>query len=352
MSKAFIIGRGVIGLTTARALVVQGFSVIVVGEKKLSETTSAGAGGLWMPFHCEPAADVARWSADSYDLYLAENDRECIEVLPALHLFAASQPPPPPVWATKRIKFESVGDHGVEAALRRRGSQAHVPAGYGSAWLWDTVVVDAPRYLQKLEQFLERTDEAKFESGHVRDLDDALKMAFDRECDVLVNCAGLGGPNFSKGDETVGARGVVMQFHRPPGDTVVITTDQGPLALNEHEPAYQIPRGDVVVVGGSYDEGKVGDATEDEIKRISRNANALSGGAVVSLKQTWVGYRPVRPGGVRLEVERHADGTIVAHNYGHGGSGWTVALGCADDLVCMITKEDFYHSDKSPPTAT
>src|ERR1700682_758890 len=36
--------------------------------------------------------------------------------------------------------------------------------------------------------------------------------------------------------------------------------------------------------------------------------------------------RPFRPQGPRLDVERLGDKTIV-HNYGHGGSGWSLSWG-------------------------
>jgi len=42
------------------------------------------------------------------------------------------------------------------------------------------------------------------------------------------------------------------------------------------------------------------------------------------------GIRPCRTE-IRLEVE----GKII-HNYGHGGSGWTVCWGCAEDTVKLV----------------
>jgi glycine/D-amino acid oxidase-like deaminating enzyme len=42
--------------------------------------------------------------------------------------------------------------------------------------------------------------------------------------------------------------------------------------------------------------------------------------------------RPFRPAGPRLDVERVGD-KIVVHNYGHGGSGWSLSWGSADVVV-------------------
>ena len=44
-----------------------------------------------------------------------------------------------------------------------------------------------------------------------------------------------------------------------------------------------------------------------------------------------VGVRPCRDE-VRLELE-WKEGHPIIHNYGHGGSGWTIVWGCADDVV-------------------
>ena len=49
------------------------------------------------------------------------------------------------------------------------------------------------------------------------------------------------------------------------------------------------------------------------------------------IEKVWVGLRPGRTP-LRLESEVRA-GKLVIHNYGHGGSGITLAMGCAEDVV-------------------
>ncbi len=48
----------------------------------------------------------------------------------------------------------------------------------------------------------------------------------------------------------------------------------------------------------------------------------------------WVGLRPGREG-IRLELEEIGGRTVI-HNVGHGGSGLTLAWGCAGDVVKLI----------------
>ena len=45
---------------------------------------------------------------------------------------------------------------------------------------------------------------------------------------------------------------------------------------------------------------------------------------------SWAGIRPYRPL-VRVEKE----GKVI-HNYGHGGSGFTLAWGCAEEVASLI----------------
>src|SRR5438477_120452 len=48
-----------------------------------------------------------------------------------------------------------------------------------------------------------------------------------------------------------------------------------------------------------------------------------------------VGLRPFRKSGVRLEREKLPDSRTVIHNYGHGGSGFTLSWGCAENVFTI-----------------
>jgi D-amino-acid oxidase len=66
-------------------------------------------------------------------------------------------------------------------------------------------------------------------------------------------------------------------------------------------------------------------------ERLVKNSAADST-LEVETSSALVGVRPVRPKGVRLELE-DVDGRAVIHNYGHGGSGFTVSWGCAEEVA-------------------
>ncbi|MEO0872240.1 MAG: FAD-dependent oxidoreductase [Pseudomonadota bacterium] len=52
------------------------------------------------------------------------------------------------------------------------------------------------------------------------------------------------------------------------------------------------------------------------------------------LMKVTVCTRPFRPAGPRLEIERFGDKSVV-HNYGHGGSGWSLSWGCAAEASSL-----------------
>jgi D-amino-acid oxidase len=47
------------------------------------------------------------------------------------------------------------------------------------------------------------------------------------------------------------------------------------------------------------------------------------------------GLRPARPA-VRLELDQTDDGRPLVHDYGHGGSGFTLSWGCADEVAALL----------------
>jgi len=103
-----------------------------------------------------------------------------------------------------------------------------------------------------------------------------------------------------------------------------------------------IPRGDVIVYGGTSDEDQWDLSVDDDaVEDIIRRCRKLLPEAYtkdMKIVGHWVGLRPFRQEKVNLEKKVLDDGRIVVNNYGHGGSGFTLCYGCADEVVRLASE--------------
>jgi D-amino-acid oxidase len=167
-------------------------------------------------------------------------------------------------------------------------------------------------------------------------------------CDSVVNCTGLGAGAICNDSNLFGGRGALLHYDRSclrreySGHDLkhdaCILTEEGDWGTSV-EPCYMIPRGDILVVGGSYKEQSHKQTIEnDERKRLEKNAWTLGVDTdKVESTNEWVGWRPCRSV-VRAEVENSIDtaNIKVVHSYGVGGSGWTVFSGLAKEAVRLL----------------
>ncbi len=105
--------------------------------------------------------------------------------------------------------------------------------------------------------------------------------------------------------------------------------DNGPNSL-----AYVFTRGNTLIMGGTVIEGNpdpTPSPTEVEalLARCGQMVPQLKG---IAPHTTYAGIRPCRHE-VRLGLD--PDKRIV-HNYGHGGSGFTICWGCAQEAAQLV----------------
>lgn len=306
-----VVGGGVIGLTTALRLREAGFAVDVFADRPLPETTSAVAAALWYPYCAAPPERVLAWAASTYRTF-SEQARagwEGVRMVEMVELFDAPAPPP---WWAPALPAE---------ALR----ESAPPAGFADAHRAAVPLVETPLFLPALRARVEAAG-ARFFTRYVASLD-ALFDTYP----VVVCAAGLRA-RFLTGDDTLHpVRGQVVLVRRPPGlpDTLVLYDT--PTAIT-----YVVPRTDDVLLGGTADEG-AWDLTPDPAvaeaicARAARLVPALAEAPVLAHR---IGLRPGRPA-VRLELEARPGGLLV-HHYGHGGSGYTLCWGCADEVAARL----------------
>jgi len=271
---------------------------------------------------------------------------------------------PLPEWTTdRRLDFQHLTTEMLSwqnqiYKLRIPSETKLVKLGYLHAWLFRTPIVDTPRQLEKMFKEVENHDKTlsvDVDTGHeFESLQDMVNDAADMGCDAVVNCTGAASAKLCDDSSIVGARGIILNFdresckrrefvHDATGQVMendaVIMSEEAPWATAT-EPCYLIPRGDILVVGGSYLEGDTAkEIRPEERKRLLRNARNLG----INVKESehtaeWVGFRPVRET-VRCEVDDSVgqeEGVRVVHNYGHGGSGWTVNTGAAKEAARLL----------------
>jgi D-amino-acid oxidase len=155
------------------------------------------------------------------------------------------------------------------------------------------------------------------------------------EYDVVVNCTGLGARKLCSDDGLVGVRG---QYVLIDGNSL---TPQYYVGDDEHPDgmSYMIPRRDGVCVGGTEEYG-VEDLSfnldvQKLLERVSETSPWLRALSPENVRARYIGLRPYRAQGVRLEAER-LDECILVHNYGHGGSGFSLSWGCAREVRELV----------------
>ena len=213
-----------------------------------------------------------------------------------------------------------------------------------------------------LNEVLEDSEsDVNVETGEYYESVDEMKdVAKSLDCDTVINCTGLGSQTICNDLDVVGGRGILHQYDRENCPRLhnsffneaegieiemkhdcVIATEELPWG-NEQYPCYMIPRGNIINIGGCYIENDTFTKIRPEEEKLLRK-NAFHLGIDTSKVKPineWVGFRPSRPN-VRCEEEKEqdtdgSDGIRVIHNYGHGGSGWTINVGAAKEVVHNI----------------
>jgi D-amino-acid oxidase len=227
-----------------------------------------------------------------------------------LRLFARGGEIEIPVWA---------GSLGA----RRLESDEVPPQIFASGYAVRVPVIDTTIYLDYLARRA-RDAGAEFVEVELGSADEVRS-----EYGLVVNCSG------------VGARKLVPDLDVEPhrGQVAVVPPLRLPYAVVCDDPPlmYAIPRTADCVLGGTNTISEDIDPSPDDTHCIVDEAARVLGIAAPPVVAERVGLRPFRHSGVRLGAERLGDGRLVIHNYGHGGSGFTLSWGCAAATVALAT---------------
>jgi D-amino-acid oxidase len=307
-----VVGAGVVGLTTAISLAESGLSTRIVAAEPPSRVTSVAAGAIWGPVRCGPAGRCQEWARTGLEVLSALADEPSAGVHQLHGREVAQAVASPPRWTSL------LGDLRLLAA-------AELPAGFASGWSYTAPAVSMPVYLEYL-----LTGYARL--GGTVDYATVRSLA-SVDAPVVVNCTGIGARSLVPDESLVPVRGQVVVAENPGISEFYI--DHGTPGTSDY--VYAFPHGDVVILGGTAEEGAFDRAPRPDVSaRILRDCAAafpaLLGARVVTER---VGLRPCRPE-VRLESEALPGGRVLWHNYGHGGAGVTLAWGCAREITAAV----------------
>jgi glycine/D-amino acid oxidase-like deaminating enzyme len=167
---------------------------------------------------------------------------------------------------------------------------------------------------------------------------ESLKDIFG-DVEIIVNCSGFGARELVNDRDFTPYKGqyfVLKGSQQSPKD--YIGDDYHPGGM-----AYMIPRLGEVMVGGCAEKG-----SEDLKLTLDWSQTIRKAGLYAPWLRTCtlkdqarlpvVGIRPARASGVRLEIDPVSTPVPVIHNYGHGGSGFSLSWGCAEAVKILISK--------------
>ncbi|EMI18829.1 D-aspartate oxidase [Rhodopirellula maiorica SM1] len=311
--RVAIVGQGLMGLTSAHRLLEAGFAVTLFSKEPFDQTTSMSAGAYWWPHRTYPVDRVAAWAKTTYDEYTKQSKDPNAGVFFEQHLRFCLDPDDSTYVLDIVDQWERVdgADYGIRCAEAFRVT---VP------------VIDVPIFMTNLKR--------RLESAHAEFVTQSIASAGSLfpEFELVVNCTGVDARDFARDEHVFPIRGQVVRVGRPEGL-------HHSTRIYQHDDRFTLvlPRTHDVILGGTAQEGDWDrrERSADTAAILQRCGEVVPEIQNAPLLGTAVGLRPGRHA-VRLELDTASPGQPMVHNYGHGGGGYTVAWGCADEVVALV----------------
>ncbi|MEM8485368.1 MAG: FAD-dependent oxidoreductase [Bacteroidota bacterium] len=322
-AKIAVVGQGIIGLSTASRLMADGHAVDIFSKDPFEATTSMAAGAYWWPHKAYPQERVSAWAASTYRRLVKESTNPASGVFMAPHFRFCLDP-----------------DDGAYARYLLDDWEAIDGAAYGrpcpEAYKMMVPVIDVPIYMPRLRNQLIQAG-AKLIQEEI-DHPDSLFPAYD----LVVNCTGVWASTFVDDPTVYPIRGQAVRLSLP-------HNLQASTRIFQHDDQFTLilPRTSDVILGGTAQEGswETSPSEQDTQTIVNRCRGIVPEIADSAILGTTVGLRPGRKT-VRLERTKTAAGNPIIHNYGHGGGGFTIAWGCAEEVALLIRAQDSAQTGK------
>ncbi len=314
--KIAVVGQGVIGLTSAIRLAEKGYSVDIFSKEKFTETTSMSAGAYWWPHKTYPEDRVSQWSKATFEQYKLDATKTNSGVSFQEHYRYCLDPDDSKYVLNLVEEWKEIDgcDFGIPC---HEAFKVVVP------------VINVPVYMPRLKAQADKLGIGFFEK-HI----ESPSQLFS-EYSLVINCTGVDARHFAKDEEVYPIRGQVVRLSLPKG-----LKASSRIYQKEDKFTLVLPRENDLVLGGTAQEGDWSrEPQERDAKTIIERCSKLNPDIKkCEILGSGVGLRPGRKE-VRLEIETIGQNKKIIHNYGHGGGGFTVAWGCADEVLKLANQE-------------
>lgn len=303
-----IVGAGISGLSCAYLLSDKKCSIDIIAKAFSPDITSNRAAAFWFPYHIRNDKRGIEWARTSYNIYkkLSADFVTGISMKQLIKVLRENVVEEEPVW----IEFMPEGSCNI---IPKKQLQKGILKAYDVT----VPLIETQIFLPYLKEYVAEKN-VRFIQKEVNNFND-----LQNDYDFIINCTALGAKKLCNDETIIPVRGQVA---------LIETKIDFPIYLDNEKPLYIVPRKDAMIIGGTYEENVYDEETEPSIiRQLLQNAYEV----FPELKQqkiigSWAGLRPYRPI-VRVEKENN-----TIHNYGHGGSGFTLAFGCAEEVVQMM----------------
>ncbi|MEV6960206.1 FAD-dependent oxidoreductase [Streptomyces sp. NPDC051207] len=363
VKKVLVVGAGVSGLTTALELArVQDdgeprYDVQVIAERPADKTVSVIAGALWEfpPAVCGQHGNQLsimrskNWSVESYKQFRKLAPEAGVHMVTANSYFGIKIEDD---WLerTKMEELQKLSNEEKIDGFRRltQDELKQVPSSFRvkDGYQLRVPAIDTPLYTRWLRHELDKYDNVKVQYG--KRITDRLapqsaKIRKDFGVDAIVNCTGMGAAELA-GASMVPLRGALVRVPmsrwengKQPKTAYAISK-----TAHQQDMVFIVPRQTHLILGGlvepsEYDThiGKEYGPVKEMFDRCKRFAPELLKEIELADADVDViaGLRPYRVENVCVEKEY---GFNIVHNYGHGGSGFSLSYGCAREVIGLL----------------
>lgn len=323
-AQIIIVGSGVSGLSCGIRFLEAGFGDVKIVARELPpHTTSNRAAAVWYPYKAYPEDKVLGWGAATFRAMVSLVDDPASGISTTTLIEPFDEATADPWWQTAVTAF-------------RHATPAELPAGYSDGYVVQVPLIETPLYMAYLVAWFQQLG-GVIEQGEVTSLESLVANGR-----LIINCAGLGAKELTGDEGLYPIRGQIVRLTAVADKTSFVDE------FSHKSLAYIIPRRHDTIIGGT---AQVGDwdltADPQTAQEILRKARELQPElAHVEILEHAVGLRPGRDQ-IRLELEDLQNGCAVIHNYGHGGAGFTLSWGCADEVVALAQAHETIRANSS-----